>query len=169
MAQTYPAGGPGTPRWIGLRYTNVFGTGEESKGRMASIISQLLRQAAAGEDVELFSNTLLACRDYIPVEHVAITNLQLIDGPVRSGVYNLGSGHAISFATLVEWCAEFAGEPIRVRLSPNPMNDRYQFWTCADMSRLHAELPDRPLPTREDVHTAARALFGDFAAAGHVR
>jgi len=67
MAEKFSSGPSEGLEWIGLRCTNVFGTGEHHKGPMASIISQLLRQAACGGRLRLFANTLEACRDYIPV------------------------------------------------------------------------------------------------------
>ncbi len=152
--------------WIGLRFTNVFGPGEQHKGDMASIISQLLRQAACGQELRLFSDTLEACRDYIPVGIVADTCARLAGQPVAAGVYNLGSGHPVSFARLLQWCSEFSGTAIVVRLVPNPLSDRYQFWTCADMAKLDAAWPGRPAATAEDVRLAAGELFRDFKAGG---
>lgn len=151
-------------RWIGMRYTNVFGPGEQHKGRMASIVSQLLRQAALGQDLQLFANTLAACRDYVPVDIVADTCVDLLRTPVRSGVYNCGSGLAVSFAEILEWCAELCGGSVTVRLVPNPMSERYQFWTCADMSKLNAALPNRQVITVEDVRLKAKTLFSEFQA-----
>jgi ADP-L-glycero-D-manno-heptose 6-epimerase len=150
--------------WIGLRFTNVFGPGEQHKGEMASIISRLLRQAADGQELRVFSDTLEACRDYIPVGAVADTCAGLAVQPVTPGVYNLGSGHPVSFARLLQWCAEFSGQDIAVRLVPNPLSERYQFWTCADMAKLDAAWPERPSVTLEQVRHAARQLFRDFQA-----
>jgi ADP-L-glycero-D-manno-heptose 6-epimerase len=152
--------------WVGLRYTNVFGTGEEHKGRMASIISQLLRRAAHGQRIELFSDTLLAARDYLPVAALAGTVLELLRQPVPAGAYNLGAGHAISFAELLGWCAGLRSDGrIELRLTPNPIPGRYQYWTCADMTALHAVLPGTPRVTAGDVRLAAAGLFRSFAAA----
>jgi ADP-L-glycero-D-manno-heptose 6-epimerase len=150
--------------WIGLRFTNVFGTREQHKKDMASIISQLLLQAARGQEQRLYSDTLEACRDYIPVGVVADTCVTLADAPVPVGVYNLGSGHPVSFATLLQWCAEFSGAAIMLRLVPNPLSERYQFWTCADMAKLQAALPGLPAMTVADVRLAAERLFRDFRA-----
>ncbi|GAA1938468.1 NAD-dependent epimerase/dehydratase family protein [Kitasatospora viridis] len=158
MAGRYGSGAA----WVGLRYTNVFGTGEEHKGQMASIISQLLRGAAQGRRLTLFADTLKACRDYVPVESVARTVVALLRHQVPSGVYNLGSGCPVSFATLLEWCAEFSGAELDVRLVPNPVADRYQYWTCADQSRLQGVLPGGRPELIEDVRSGAATLFRHF-------
>jgi ADP-L-glycero-D-manno-heptose 6-epimerase len=152
----------GSPRWVGLRYTNVFGRGEQHKGRMASIISQLLRRSAWGEPLALFEDALSACRDYIPVEAVAGTIVALLEREVPAGVYNLGSGIPVSFATLVEWCASFSGEDPVVKLLPNPVASSYQYWTCADMAKLQSCLPTLRRLTRADIRSAAHELFQWF-------
>jgi ADP-L-glycero-D-manno-heptose 6-epimerase len=152
--------------WIGLRFTNVFGLGEQHKGDMASIISRLLRQAAGGQELRVFADTLEACRDYIPVGIVAGTCARLADQPVPAGVYNLGSGHPVSFARVLQWCSEFSGTAISVRLVPNPLSDRYQFWTCADMAKLDAVWPGRPAVTVAEIRLAAGELFRSFKAGG---
>lgn len=149
-------------RWVGLRFTNVFGTHELTKGRMASIIGQWLRAAARKEPLTVFADTLLASRDYVPVGHVVATISALLDDLPNSGVYNLGSGVPISFAKLLEWCVAFVGGPVAVLLVPNPVRARYQYWTCADLGRLHAQLPDLPRLSPDDVRTAAAALFEHY-------
>ncbi|WP_405059140.1 NAD-dependent epimerase/dehydratase family protein [Kribbella sp. NBC_01505] len=152
---------PGRFNWAGLRYTNVFGAGEGSKGAMASIISQLVQGAAADGAVRLFADTLTASRDYVPVEHVVDCLLRILRDPIPVGVYNLGSGHAVSFAKLLEWCSEFrAGKELTVRLSANPIPDRYQYWTCADMAALNKALGISHLGL-DVVHAAAEALYHD--------
>lgn len=146
--------------WVGLRYTNVFGLGESDKGPMASILSQLARQAAAKGQVRLFSDTLTAARDYIPVETVSATVVRLMERAVPSGVYNLGAGHAVTFAELLEWCAEWLGRrPLRVDLVPNPVRSAYQYFTCADMRALDRVLPGRPAVTPGEVRERAAAIF----------
>jgi ADP-L-glycero-D-manno-heptose 6-epimerase len=149
--------------WVGLRYTNVFGTGETHKGAMASIISQLLLRTARGEPLRLFADTLNACRDYVPVETVVGAVRSILARRIPSGVYNLGSGQPTSFATLLEWCAAFREpEGLRVQLVPNPIPDRYQYWTCADQSKLDAVLPGRPALTQGDIRLAAQRLFEHY-------
>jgi ADP-L-glycero-D-manno-heptose 6-epimerase len=157
------AGRPaGSLRWVGLRYTNVFGRGEQHKGRMASIISQLLRKSARGEPLALFADTLAACRDYIPVEAVAGTIAALLEREVPAGVYNLGSGVPVSFSTVVEWCASFSGADPVVELLPNPVANGYQYWTCADMAKLASCLPALPRFTQTEIRSAAHELFQWF-------
>ena len=159
MSERFGAGQP----WIALRYTNVFGIGEERKGEMASIISQLLRRAAEDRPLRLFSDTLKACRDYIPVENVTGTVVKIVENETDPGIYNLGSGCPVSFATLLEWCASFKGGSIDLQLMKNPIAERYQYWTCADQSRLHSALHGLPTMTIENIRSAAEQLYRHYA------
>lgn len=154
--------GRGAAPWIGLRYTNVFGLGEQHKGTMASIISQLLRASAEGRPLRLFDDTLAASRDYLPVECVATVVLRILDHSIPSGVYNVGSGNPVSFSGILDWCTEFAGRGPEVTLVPNPVTDRYQYWTCADVTRISCSLPGFTAPGPSDIWSAARWLFRRF-------
>ncbi|MEX5709125.1 NAD-dependent epimerase/dehydratase family protein [Parafrankia sp. FMc6] len=149
--------------WIGLRYTNVFGPNEDHKGAMASILWQLLHATAQGRRIDLFNDTLLAARDFLPVSSLVDTVLHLLRSPVPSGVYNLGAGHATSFSTILGWCADLRADGmLDVRLVPNPIPDRYQYWTCADMTALRGVLPYATEVTAEQLREAATALYRSF-------
>jgi ADP-L-glycero-D-manno-heptose 6-epimerase len=151
-------------RWASLRYTNVFGPGEQHKGNMASIISQLLRTVASGGTPTVFADTLSASRDYVPVNWVVQVILRLIESPVAAGTFNVGTGCPISFATILQWCVEFSGAArLPIELVPNPIASRYQYWTCADMRELRRVTALAP-PTAEDVRVAALALYQEAAA-----
>ncbi|MFI9788632.1 NAD-dependent epimerase/dehydratase family protein [Kitasatospora sp. NPDC051984] len=154
--------------WIGLRYTNVFGPDETDKGPMASILSQLLRQAANTGRIRVFDDSLTAARDYIPVETVATTIVQLATTrpSVPAAVYNLGTGIAVSFADIAQRCArlhrEATGYTLHLELVPNPVTAAYQYFTCADMAMLDKALPSRPAASAASVEARAAELFGSF-------
>ena len=153
--------------WTGLRFTNVFGPDETDKGPMASILTQLLRQAARTGKVRVFDDSLSAARDYIPVETVTATIVRLTEHrQLPSEVYNLGTGTAVSFADIAQWCARLhhqtTGRPLLVELVPNPVAAAYQYFTCADMTSLDKVLPARPTTSAASVETRAAELFETF-------
>lgn len=153
--------------WVGLRYTNVFGPDETDKGPMASILSQLLLQAVRTGMIRVFDDSLTAARDYIPVETVTATIVQLAQQPaVAAAVYNLGAGFAVSFADVAQWCArlyrEATGQRLLVELVPNPVTAAYQYFTCADMTALDKALPDRSIVSTASVEAQAAELFAAF-------
>jgi ADP-L-glycero-D-manno-heptose 6-epimerase len=153
--------------WIGLRYTNVFGSDETDKGPMASILTQLLRAAASRSHVTLYRDTLTAARDYIPVETITSTIQLLLHATIPSGIYNLGSGDPISFAKILEQCADLLadsrGAELQVSLVPNTVTSAYQYFTAADMTKLDAALPERPRPERTALLSRIRELFQTFS------
>jgi ADP-L-glycero-D-manno-heptose 6-epimerase len=153
------------PFWAGLRYTNVFGPGEGHKGRMASMVHQLLERTAAGQPLELFDDTLDAARDWMPVGAVAdrIARMLAAEGP--SGIYDMGSGVPVSFGRLVNWCEELAGERLELRLIPNPHSDSYQYWTRADPQPWDDAFGE-PLAVlgEDEVRAAAGALYAHLVA-----
>jgi ADP-L-glycero-D-manno-heptose 6-epimerase len=154
--------GSDTP-WVGLRYTNVFGTGESSKGPMASILYKMLRDTSHGIPLRLFADTINACRDFVPVEVVASVAQHLVTHQVPPGLYNLGSGLPVSFGTLLEWCAGLAeGNDLTVRLVPNEISAKYQYWTCADMTRTRRAIPAVADLTVAELRSAAEKLFYHF-------
>ncbi|NUP46301.1 MAG: NAD-dependent epimerase/dehydratase family protein [Catenulispora sp.] len=154
-------------QWIGLRYTNVVGPDEADKGPMASILTQLLHQAAETGRLKIFEDSLTAARDYTPVDSVTAVLVALASGPPAApGLYNLGSGHATSFADIAHWCARWhrktRGGALMVELIPNPVASAYQYFTCADMTALNAELPGRSMQGPSELEAYAAELFHLF-------
>lgn len=149
--------------WAGLRYTNVFGPGEGHKGAMASMAHQMLERTALGRPIRLFADTMLAARDYVPVSVVAERVAAIVCEGGPSGVYNLGSGVSVSFARLLEWCAELASRTLAVTLVPNPLRERYQYWTGVDMARWAAAFGPAGILGEADIRRSMRALFGHLA------
>ena len=45
---------------------------------------------------------------------------------------------------------------------PNPLADRYQYWTCADLAKIRSSLPELRLPAEKDIRRAAEILFHQF-------
>ncbi|GHF28413.1 hypothetical protein GCM10010218_06920 [Streptomyces mashuensis] len=155
--------------WAGLRCTHVFGPDEQDKGLAASFLSRLVRAAASRGRVRLYDDTLTAARDHLPVGTVTETLVLLArrPEPVPPDVYNLGSGHPVSFAELLQWCArarrEAGGGALEVDLVANPAAATYRHYTCAGTTRLDKALPGRPTVTRQDVESRTAALFAHFS------
>lgn len=87
---------------VGLRYFNVYGPREQHKGRMASVAYHFFNQFRADGRVKLFEG----CdgypnggqlRDFVSIEDVVKVNMYFLDNSHRSGIFNLGTGHAQSF------------------------------------------------------------------------
>jgi ADP-L-glycero-D-manno-heptose 6-epimerase len=127
-----PAGGV-----AGLRYFNVYGPGEGRKGRMASMISQLIAQARAEGEMRLFAGSEGFRRDFVYVDDVVRVTRFFVERPELSGIYNCGTGRAESFLAVAEAVqAHHPRASIRLIPFPEEIRPRYQTYTCADLERL---------------------------------
>lgn len=143
----------------GFRYFNVYGPHEAHKGRMASVVWHFFHQYRADGKVRLFEGTDGIAngeqrRDFVSVEDVVRVNLDFLDHPERSGIFNLGSGRAETYnavaAAVVNAVRGSEGRPAASVESlvregaiayipfPPALAGRYQNFTQADLSRLRA-------------------------------
>jgi len=125
------------PTWAGLRFFNVYGPGEQHKGRMASMVSQAFYAAERHDPLNLFKWGGQR-RDFVYVDDVVRVILWALDADVH-GLYNVGTGHAASFASMLgavqrvrPWL------PVEWVTMPNHLTRRFQNHTEADLTRLRA-------------------------------
>jgi len=161
---------------VGLRYFNVYGPGEQHKGRMASVARHNMVQyqrlfdgwdgyAAGGQ-----------MRDFIHVDDVVAVNLFFLNRasgssntpalsglPGLSGIFNCGTGRAQPFndvaATVINTLRTACGQPslaladlvaqnlLRYIPFPEDLKGRYQSHTQADLTRLRGAGFDAPFMT----------------------
>jgi ADP-L-glycero-D-manno-heptose 6-epimerase len=136
---------------VGLRYFNVFGPGEQNKGKMASMIYQLAQQMLAGKRPRIFDPGNQA-RDQIYVKDVVGCTLAGAADDATPGVYNCGTGQATSFNQIVAALNEALGTQLEPDYFDNPF-DFYQDYTCADLSQTTAGLGWSP------AYTTRRAII----------
>jgi ADP-L-glycero-D-manno-heptose 6-epimerase len=127
---------------VGLRYFNVYGPREASKGRMASVVHQLMLQLRESGVVKLFVGTGGYAdgeqrRDFVFVEDVVRVNLFFVQGPVRKGIVNCGTGKSRSFNEVARaLIACYGSGEILYRPLPDGLQERYQSFTEADLRGL---------------------------------
>jgi len=142
---------------VGLRYFNVYGPREAHKARMASVAYHFFNQFRADGRVKLFEG----CdgypnggqlRDFVSIEDVVKVNMYFLDNPHKSGIFNLGTGHAQSFNDVaVATINTLRGAEGKTALSlaelqqqgmigyipfPDQLRGKYQSYTQADISAL---------------------------------
>ena len=121
----------------GLRYFNVYGPGEAPKGRMASMVSQLIAQARTDAEMRLFAGSEGFRRDFVHVDDVVRVTRFFVERPELCGIYNCGSGQAETFLAVAEAVqAHHPQASIRFIPFPDEIRPRYQTYTCADLGRL---------------------------------
>ncbi len=126
---------------VGLRYSNVYGPGEDHKGKLASMIHQLARQMRAGTRPRIFRAGQQR-RDFVYIEDVVTANLRAAESK-GSGVFNCGAGASWSFNEVV---AEL-NRALKTDLEPDYFDNPYGFTqdhTETDMSLAKANLNHAP-------------------------
>ena len=129
---------------VGLRYFNVYGPHEGHKGAMASVVLHMARQLRETGVVRLFGASHGVGpgeqrRDFVHVDDVVATNLHFLDGPDRSGIYNVGTGTSRSWNDLAAALLRHFGRgKLEYQEFPESLLPQYQAFTEADLSRLRA-------------------------------
>lgn len=152
------AGRPCPPQWAGLRFFNVYGPREDHKGDMRSVIHKIYPTAANGGEVTLFKSHDPAyedggqLRDFVYVGDCVNVVRWLMETPEASGIFNVGTGAARSFADLARAVFAAAGQEPRIRYvdMPESIRGAYQYFTQADMSKLREKGYSRPFTSLED-------------------
>lgn len=120
-----------------FRYFNVYGPHEDHKDQ-PSPYSLFRRQAASGV-IEVFEGSEDFRRDFVPVETVIDIHLRFFDLSC-SGVYNVGTGTAVSFMDVARQVASETGAEIKEVPMPAQLKRNYQPYTRADMTKTRSAL-----------------------------
>jgi ADP-L-glycero-D-manno-heptose 6-epimerase len=118
-----------------FRYFNVYGPNEDHKGGQASPYTQFTKQAKETGKIKIFEGSENYYRDFIHVNDVANIQLKMLN-KYTSGTFNVGSASTKSFLDVAkiisnEYCADIITIPFPEHLKPH-----YQYYTCADMTKL---------------------------------
>lgn len=122
----------------GFRYFNVYGGGEELK-LQPSPYQSFFDQAETQGAIILYVGEREARRDFVPVERVLDVHRRFLSIP-ESGVWNIGTGETTTFRQIAELVSRQTGAPIIERPLPNDLAGQYQWYTCADLTRLNSTL-----------------------------
>jgi ADP-L-glycero-D-manno-heptose 6-epimerase len=129
----------------GFKFTNVFGPNEWHKGDMRSVVCKAYEQIAADGKARLFQSHRPDFadgeqrRDFLYVKDAVAMILFCLDRNL-AGLYNIGSGRAETWNSLVHAIFAALGQPPRIEYVPMPetLRAKYQYHTCAEMDKLRA-------------------------------
>lgn len=110
----------------GFRFFNVYGQGEEHKGNQQSPVSKFVQQAEEKGIIKIFEGSDKMMRDFVWVEDVIDV---VVDNEAPSGIYDIGSGHTISFKEVAEIIAKKYGAEIQEIPFPEHLKGKYQYET----------------------------------------
>jgi ADP-L-glycero-D-manno-heptose 6-epimerase len=126
----------------GFRYFNVYGPEfEDHKGDQASPFYRFRKQAEETGVIKLFTMSDLFKRDFVHVSRVVEVHKKFFNLN-DSDIWNIGSGTARSFASVAEEIAKEYGAKIKHITMPADLNNSYQYFTQADISKLEKTLKD---------------------------
>jgi ADP-L-glycero-D-manno-heptose 6-epimerase len=146
FAERAVAGKPAPPLWVGVKFFNVYGPNEAHKGDMRSVAKKMFEDVTAGRTVRLFRSHKPGVadgeqrRDFVYVKDASAFVLDALGKAPPSGVYNCGSGRARSFLDIVAALRRATNRAIEVEFvdTPEPIRDKYQYFTEADMTKARA-------------------------------
>ncbi len=146
------------PFWAGLKFFNVFGPNEFHKGRMASVIFHAYNQVKEKGEVKLFRSHNPdykdgeQIRDFIYVKDVVSICVWLMQNQPANGLYNCGTGKARPFKDLVKAIFDTLELPEQIVFVDTPLDirDKYQYFTEADMDKLHKAGYNQPFYSLEE-------------------
>jgi len=115
---------------VALRYFNVYGPGEQAKGRMASFLFQAFTKSKAEQEIKLFPGKPL--RDFVYIEDIISANIyaEMKYDELQGSYYEVSTGVAHSFE-----------EKLDIFGLPYSYSDKddipigYQFFTCGKPER----------------------------------
>jgi UDP-glucose 4-epimerase len=123
----------------GLRFFSVYqgyGGSEEHKGEYANVIAQFADDIANGRPPKLYGDGTQT-RDFTHVSDI-VRGAERVADERLNGVYNLGTGEAYSFNTVVDRVNEQLGTDVEPEYVENPIpEDVYVHDTCADYSKVN--------------------------------
>ena len=123
---------------IGLRYSNVYGTGENHKQKRSSMINQLLQKIKEKERPKIFKFGE-QLRDWVYIEDVINANL-LASKYEKSDIFNIGSGEETSFNELIN----ILNSELETKLEPEYIDcsflDTYQSHTLCNLQHSKKQL-----------------------------
>ena len=129
----------------GVKYFNVFGPNEDHKGEMRSIVHKAYEQIRSGGSIRLFKSYRPEFadgeqrRDFVYVKDAVDMTLHLAERGA-TGLYNVGSGQAQTWLDLVRPIFRALEVPERIEFieMPEHLRNKYQYSTCARMTKLRA-------------------------------
>lgn len=139
QAKSFPA------QYCGLKFFNVYGPNEYFKGSMASMVFHGFNQIKETGKVKLFKSCNPnytdggQLRDFVYVKDICKVIMWLLVNKHVSGLFNVGTGRAQSFAELAE--ATFHALDLEPNIEyidmPEKLRGKYQYYTKAEMSKLY--------------------------------
>lgn len=154
----------------GLKFFNVFGPNEQHKGAMRSLVIKAYEQVRDTGTIKLFRSYRDEYadgeqkRDFVYVRDAVAMTLHIAFTSSANGIFNIGSGRAETWLALAN--AVFSAMQKKPHVEfvdmPEVLRKKYQYFTCADISRLRATAYNAPVTSLD---AAVKETISEIAAA----
>ncbi len=134
------------PGITGLKYFNIFGPNEQHKGEMRSVAHKAFHQILETAQVSLFKSYRSDFRDgeqrrdFMYVKDAVAATAFLAEEVKGGGLFNIGSGRANTWLDLVNAIFRSLGQIPNIQFieMPEILREKYQYFTCANIEKLHS-------------------------------
>ncbi|CAN5635980.1 ADP-glyceromanno-heptose 6-epimerase [soil metagenome] len=134
------------PEIVGLKYFNVFGPNEYHKGDMRSLVCKAYEQIVSTGKIKLFKSYKPEYpdggqqRDFVYVKDAVAMTLHLAETESAGGLYNVGAGVARTWVDLANSLFASLGKTPNIEFieMPESIKHQYQYYTCADISKVRS-------------------------------
>lgn len=143
---------------VGIKYFNVFGPNENHKGDMRSLVSKAYYEIKETQKLRLFKSYHSdyadgeQMRDFLYVKDAVDITLSLGEHKGCGGIYNVGSGEANTWLSLASAIFKAMGLQMNIEfiVMPEVLKDKYQYYTCAEISKLRNMGYEKKMTCLED-------------------
>ena len=133
---------------VGLKFFNVFGPNEYHKGSMRSVVCKAYDQIMETGQLNLFKSYRQDYahgeqkRDFVYVKDCVNLMWSLYQTPSATGLFNIGTGKAVSWNTLAEAVFKAMKKPVRINYieMPEGLREQYQYFTEAETAKVELAL-----------------------------
>ena len=149
---------PVPPQWIGFRFFNLYGPNEYHKTRHQSIVPLIHSSIKSGKLFPLFKSENPAykdgdqMRDFMWIEDCVDVILWFLEHPEISGIFNVGTGQARTYADVLR--AVYAAMDEKPEMDfidlPADIKGKYQYFTQADIRKLRNAGYTKPFTSLEE-------------------
>ena len=128
---------------VGCKFSNVYGPNERHKADMRSVVLRCFEQITECGRMKLFKSYRPEyadgeqLRDFLYVKD-AVKMIWFLFNRQAAGLFNIGSGKAESWNKLAGAAFSALEKPVDIEYieMPEHLRDRYQYYTCAEMTKL---------------------------------
>ena len=146
----------------GCKFSNVYGPNEYHKAGMRSVVLRAFEQITADGKMQLFKSYKPEYadgeqkRDFLYVKDAVkmLWHLACVR-PDACGLFNIGSGRAETWNSMVTYAFEALNTPKNVEYidMPEHLKGKYQYYTCAEMDKMRSVgYTDEVMTLRDAVH-----------------